>query len=64
MLTDSFLHARPQPVATAATAAATGLQTVPVQAPRDSYLYVPPGYVPGRPAPLLLHGAAMAATWP
>lgn len=65
MPTDSFLHARPQPASaasaasTSTAAAATGLQTLQVQAPRDSYLYVPPGYAPERPAPLvlLLHGA-------
>jgi phospholipase/carboxylesterase len=56
MSNDSFLHARPQAVTIPAV---TGRQTLPVQAPRDSYLYVPPGYAPTHPAPLvlLLHGA-------
>ncbi len=53
-----------QPILTARPAlvserAPTGLRTLPVDGPRDSYLYVPSSYSPERPAPLvvLLHGA-------
>lgn len=56
MPASSHLRAHPQAVSCVAP---TGLQTLPVDAPRDSYLYVPPAYTPDRPAPLvlLLHGA-------
>lgn len=54
------LHARPQPVTTAAP---TGLQALPTGGSRDSYLYVPPSYDPAHPMPLilLLHGAGGSA---
>lgn len=56
MAQQPHLHARPSPVR---SAAAVGLQTLPVGGARDSYLYVPPRYDPAVPMPmaLLLHGA-------
>jgi phospholipase/carboxylesterase len=56
MPADSHLHSRPKSITHPAP---TGLQALPDANGRDSYLYVPPGYRPERPAPmaLLLHGA-------
>lgn len=56
MPADFHLHSRPKAINHAGP---TGLQALPDAHGRDSYLYVPPGYHPGRPAPmaLLLHGA-------
>ncbi|MEP7325960.1 MAG: PHB depolymerase family esterase [Gemmatimonadota bacterium] len=56
----AHLEARPS----APTAgAATGLTALGVSAARDAYLYVPSGYRPNHPAPLvvLLHGATQSA---
>lgn len=54
--TGGRLQARPK---TVEQANATGLQPLGYDPARDSYLYVPDGYRPDRPAPavLLLHGA-------
>lgn len=56
MPTQAHLYARPAQVTLPAKA---GLQNLPLGGARDSYLYVPPRYEPGRPVPLvlLLHGA-------
>lgn len=56
MSRDPRLHARPQEITEPALA---GLQRLPLGGMRDSYLYVPPGYDPATPCPLvlLLHGA-------
>ncbi|MEN3274783.1 MAG: phospholipase/carboxylesterase [Massilia sp.] len=49
----------PAPGATPISPAAAGLQKLEVGSPRDSYIYVPEGYRPDQPMPLvlLLHGA-------
>lgn len=56
------LAARPTAPATPATA--TGLVPLGLDAARDSFLYVPSGYRPDRPAPLvvMLHGAGGVAS--
>jgi phospholipase/carboxylesterase len=56
MSLDARLHARPAAVTDRAHA---GHYLLAVGHTRDSYFYVPPGYDPARPAPLvlLLHGA-------
>jgi predicted esterase len=50
------LHARPSPVTHAAP---TGQRALDLGSKRDSYIHVPPQYMPAQPAPLilLLHGA-------
>ncbi len=56
--TEGRLRARPA-VGTISGPAPTGLRPLELDATRDGYLYVPPGYQSGHPAPLalLLHGA-------
>ncbi len=60
MPTQAHLSARPAPVTSLAP---TGLQTLPVDGKRDSYLYVPSRYIARQPMPLvvLLHGAGAHA---
>jgi phospholipase/carboxylesterase len=56
MAHEAVLHARPTQVTGLAP---VGLQPLNLGSRRDSYYYVPPGYNPAHPAPLvlLLHGA-------